>query len=123
MERYAFLQFESFVFSKQVWSLKQMPGQEAFADPTFCRSFCNVEKRAANKRDWLANYMLERGTWNTPIILLSNECGQHKSSNGEKLRQPLHLLEGHRRLSFLTGLRQIGRALQHHPVWLVSKPH
>ncbi len=37
------------------------------------------------------------------------------------LKSPFPLLEGHRRLSFLNGLRQRGKALPQHEVWLARK--
>lgn len=122
VEKYAFLDFQTFTFSRQIWSLEKMPGREAFDDSRFCDSFSNVAERAARGRDWLANYMLERGTWNTPIVLLGNKEGRHQFKNGRKLKQPFHLLEGHRRLSFLIGLRSKGKALPNHVVWLVETP-
>lgn len=121
VEKYAFLDFRSFTFSRQIWSLSKIPGREAFDDPRFCDSFSNVEERAAGRHDWLARLMLERGTWNSPIIMLSNEKGQHQFESGTKLKQPFHLLEGHRRLAFLTGLRNLGKALPKHVVWLAEK--
>ncbi|MBV9924476.1 MAG: hypothetical protein JOZ96_05490 [Acidobacteria bacterium] len=119
LETYAFLDFERLRFERQTWDLKAIPGHEAFADPHFCDSFSkNLEARG---RDWLAQYMLEHGTWPTPILLLENLDGALAYPHGEKLNQPYHLLEGHRRLSFLNALRQSGRALPQHDVWLVRK--
>lgn len=116
---YVHLGFETFSFSRETWSLDRVPGREAFREEEFCDNFSDVALRAENPHDWLAHYMLQHGTWNTPIVLLSNEHGQHRDQYGEPLRRPLHLLEGHRRLSFLVGLRRLGRALPQHEVWLV----
>lgn len=119
---YAFLKFETFFFSKELWLLNEIPGRSAFKDETFCDSFSNVEERAQSPDDWLANYMLKKGTWNTPIVLLHNKTGQFVFPGGEPLKKPFHLLEGHRRLSFLNGLRKIGKARTEHQVWVVTKP-
>jgi hypothetical protein len=119
---YAFLRFELFQFSKVVWPLEKIPGREAFADPRFCDDFQNVEERARNRYDWLAKYMIVNGTWNTPVILLETPQVEIVAPGGWVLRYPLHLLEGHRRLSFLTGLRAISKALPQHAVWLVNLP-
>jgi hypothetical protein len=83
----------------------------------FCDSFQDVEIRAReNAYDWLAHYMLREGTWNTPIVLFNNEANQQSS-----LRTPFHLLEGHRRLSFLQGLIRLKKTLPRHTVWIVSR--
>lgn len=121
LEKYAFLEFETLMFSKETWFLEEIPSREAFDDETFCDSFSNVEKRAEYKYDWLAKYMLETGTWNTPIVLLENKDGNFKFPYGEPLKIPYHLLEGHRRLSFLVGLKRIGIALPSHEVWIARK--
>ena len=119
--RYAHLAFPRFRFSRETWPLDRVPGREAFREGEFCDSFSNVEERATNPYDWLALFMLERGTWNTPIVVLSNERGEHRDEWDEApLRAPYQLLEGHRRLSFLVGLRRLRRALPHHEVFVVS---
>ena len=119
IEKYAFLEFERFLFTPVVLRLDQIPGREAFDDETFCDNFCNIEERAKDPHDWLAQYMLREGTWNTPIILLDNCSGQHRFPDGKPLKNPIHLLEGHRRLSFLNGLKRIGKVKSKHKVWIV----
>jgi hypothetical protein len=113
--RYAFLKYERFRFDRQTWKLDDVPGREAFNDETYCDSFIDIESRADNPHDWLAHYMLKYGTWSAPIILLQN-TGGHSLCRARRLKSPFHLLEGHRRLSFLNGLRQLGRARQ----WIVT---
>lgn len=117
---YAFLKFERFSFEKQRLPTEKIPGREAFADPGFCDSFQDVARRAQEPFDWLAKYMVENGTWNTPIILLRTPNPGILAPGNWELRYPLHLLEGHRRLSFLVGLRKLGKAAPEHDVWLVS---
>lgn len=119
IDDYAFLQFESFRFSKHRWPLTRIPGSEAFADPNFCDGFINLEERAAYPHDWLAQYMLEKGTWNTPVVFLDTSTKPIIAPGRSALRHPLHLLEGHRRLSFLIALRRLGKALPEHDVWVV----
>src|SRR5688572_26708944 len=76
---YAFLGFEAFVFAPETWPLQQLPGREAFADPHFYDSFSSTfADRAGAPEDWLARFMAQEGTWNTPIVLLSNDVGQHR---------------------------------------------
>ena len=121
IDYYAFLGFETFSFEKETWPLERIPGREAFDDESFCDGFVDIERRATNPHDWLAIYMLEKGTWNTPIVLLRNEAGRFAFPYGRPLKSPYHLLEGHRRLSFLNGLRSIGKASPSHEVWVVTK--
>jgi len=120
MEDYAFLGFEDFRFTRVLWDVAQLPGREAFRDESFCDSFQNVETRAAdNQHDWLAQHMLREGTWNTPIILLHNP-NPNPALQKREIKKPYHLLEGHRRLSFLQGLKRLGRALPEHLLWIVQ---
>jgi len=119
--KYAFLRFEALTLRKETWPLHAIPGREAFDNPKFCDDFSNIEDRARKSLpDWLAQYMLGKGTWNTPIVLLENLQGGIHFPDGTPLRSPYHLLEGHRRLSFLNGLRVLGRAAPDHDVWLAT---
>lgn len=122
MDDYAFLGFDRFHFELATWDLDRLPGREAFKDEHFCDSFQDVEDRAAaNWYDWLAHYMLREGTWNTPIILLDNAMVP-ALLHEPMLKSPYHLLEGHRRLSFLRGLKRLGKARDRHSVWIVQRP-
>jgi hypothetical protein len=120
--RYEQLGFENFIFKKELWHLEAIPNREAFWNPKFCDNFKDVERRATKSAfvDWLAQYMLENGTWNTPPIFLQNESGEIQIDGSKYIKSPYHLLEGHRRLSFLNGLREIGKAHKEHFVWIVE---
>jgi hypothetical protein len=119
IEDYGDLGFERFRFEHVTWHIDDIPGREAFRDEGFCDSFQDVEVRAAQKpHDWLAHFMLAEGTWNTPIILLHSAGRQTEAM--ESLKRPYHLLEGHRRLSFLQGLKRLGNARPTHAIWLVE---
>jgi hypothetical protein len=119
LDKYSFLKYEHFNFYLDIWQLENIPDRRAFDDELVCDYFMNIEARAKDN-NWLANYMLHRGTWNTPIIILDNPDGQYKYPNGRLLKSPYHLLEGHCRLSFLNGLRRIDKALPQHRVWVVK---
>lgn len=119
ISKYAFLGYERFRFKLETWPLSKIPDRRAFDDESFCDNFVDIECRAEEPADWLAQYMLRHGTWNTPIIVLDNPGRKHVFPDGRPLKSPYHLLEGHRRLSFLNGLRKIDRALAEHDVWLV----
>lgn len=122
LSRYAFLGYRRFHFRRESWGLERIPptpqAWEGFAD--------NLDERASGadgSDDWLARYMIKNGTWNTPIVLLSNRSGSHSSPHTfDRIRRPFHLLEGHRRLSFLNRLRDTGRTAQCHDVWIVNVP-
>jgi hypothetical protein len=116
---HAFLRFETFKFEKETWPIEMVPGRESFADPTFFDNFENVEERAKYSNDWLASFMLQNGTWNTPVVFLRTSSEDLIADRGWPLRFPYHLLEGHRRSSFLGGLKRLGKAIDTHDVWIV----
>ena len=119
--KYSFLGFETLSFLKEEWALMSIPNRSVFDEPEFCDNFINVSDRAQDPHDWLAKYMLQHGTWNTPVILLDNrECGV-TFPDGTSLRAPYHLLEGHRRLAFLNGLRIMNKARDTHKVWVATR--
>ncbi len=119
IDLYAPLRFERMRFRPENWPDERIPGREAFLDPTFCDNFSDFLDQAQNDNNWLAVYMATHGTWNTPIVLLESKV---RISIGEDLltRQPLHLLEGNKRLAFLEGLRDQGRQAAKHVVWIVN---
>ena len=114
--------FENFSFKKELWALAKIPGRESFWDPKFCDNFRDIEYRIYKcpHKDWIAEYMYKNGTWNTPIVLLENIDGSIKFGDGERMKAPYHLLEGHKRLSYLNGLRDLSKALAEHEVWIVN---
>ncbi|MCK5771674.1 hypothetical protein [Algiphilus sp.] len=118
---YAFLGFENFRFRHERWCLGDVPDRVAFRDPSFCDNFEDVERRSQTLQgDWLAHFMIGAGTWNTSPVFLDNRSQRILFPSGEPLKTPYHLLEGHRRLSFLNGLRKNGKANTHHDVWVVD---
>jgi hypothetical protein len=119
---YDFLDFPTLTFDRQTWPLDRIPGREAFGDPGLFDFYLDVEAYQRKGKNWLADYMCEHGTWNTPIVLLDNSLAKIAYPVETPLRSPYHLLEGHRRLSFLNGLRAIGKAGETHAVWLATKP-
>jgi hypothetical protein len=121
IETYEFLGFDTFQFELQNWDLADIPVADAFADPKYFDSLTSSFEHWVTKGEWLARYMSQNGTWNTPICLLENLNGELAYPWGDKLNQPYHLLEGHRRLSFLNALRSSGNALAKHEIWLIRK--
>lgn len=120
IDRYAFLGFENLRFRRETWETRRIPRSEAFFDPKLFEDFQDVDRRARDPFDWLANYMMENGTWPTPVVLLENLKGAIYFPCGEQLRSPYHLIEGHRRLSFLGGLHALRKALPAHDVWVAT---
>ncbi len=114
---YSSLGFELFRFRKVDWPTEKIPGREVYLDD-FCDPNDDIQVRA-NRGEWVSRYMLDHGTWNTPIILLANRRKTHLP-NGEELRTPYHLLEGHSRLCSFQSLRASNRAAPSHSVWLVT---
>lgn len=119
-DRYVSLGFENLRFHLETWEVEKLPGREAFFDPTFFDNFTDVERRSQNPQDWLARYMMQNGTWPTPIVMLQNSAAPISLACGERLKRPYHLLEGHRRMSFLGGLRDAGKAKRSHSVWIAT---
>lgn len=119
IEKYTFLEFRNLVFEKRTWNINEMPGKEVYHDPMFFENFKNIKIRAElDPNDWLAHYMIENGTWNTSIVLLKNFQDKIHFPHGESLRSPYHLLEGHRRLAFLNGLKELNSASEYHDIWI-----
>lgn len=71
-----------------------------------------------------AEYMLENGTFPSPIIVAHNAGHHlhHKSFKNEFMMEPYHIIEGNRRLAFVRAMIQSGyEKLQGtHKVWLVT---
>lgn len=120
IEKYQFLNFERFRFTRESWPSERVPGCEAMDGSDGRPLFTGLFERARDPWDWLARYMVEHGTWNTPIVLLDNRRADREfPDDGRALKAPFHLLEGHRRLSLFQELRDQGRAAAAHDVWLV----
>ena len=114
-QKYTFLGFENLSFRCEVWPLNSIPGQKAFYHPGACYRGVWV------RQDWPARYMVKHGTWNTPVILLENPDASIQFPNGKPMKSPFHLLEGHKRLSYLTELREIdNKAAPEHRVWIAT---
>ncbi len=118
LSKYRFLGFGQFRFARETWPVEQIPGVEALDGDA--EEWAHVLERAATVDDWVARHLRERGTWNTPIVLLDNRAGLHAFPRGALLKKPWHLLEGHHRLAYLTGLRATGCLQARHEVFVVS---
>jgi hypothetical protein len=103
-----------------IWHSRS-PGKQLFWTAVTSSADPRHERAAYSRHDWLAHYMLQEGTWNTPIILLdSTTVAAAAAAHGARLKAPFHLLEGHRRLAFLQGLIRLGKARPEHVVWLAQ---
>ena len=74
---------------------------------------------------YLANYMRNNGTFPEPIIIAENANGiRHpKGLDGEFMKTPYQLIEGHRRLGFLRAMVRLNMATlkDNHEVWVISE--
>jgi hypothetical protein len=113
---YTFLPLEQLRFARQQWTLDQL------AAVTFgsCWSW-NPNDLARLDRERttpLAAMMIDAGTWPEPIIILDNP---------ERLAEEMgprmgrwHLIEGHKRLTYLRCLAATGGANALHDVWIAT---
>lgn len=121
---YLYLDLHCLNFERQAWALRDIPGSEVYENPYFCDDMKGkVGDLDRNPRkysgDWLLHFMCKSGTWPTPIVLLRTE-GLATQIGRRPLNHPFHLLEGLRRLAFLNGLREIGRAQAQHDVFVAT---
>lgn len=73
--------------------------------------------------DWLANYMQNDGGWPVPIVVLDNrQPSVEVVEFGHEEFGPIHLLEGHRRLSFFRQLSGAKKPGMECDVWFASFP-
>ncbi|WP_414430932.1 hypothetical protein ACMG4M_05955 [Alcanivorax sp. IL3] len=74
------------------------------------------------KRGYLADYMLENGTFPQPIIVAidAGDLEHPRSHPGEYMEEPYQLIEGHRRLGLLRTMINNGlETTNFHEVWLM----
>jgi hypothetical protein len=113
-------------FRKRIWLRDEIPREEVFGTNwPFKAEMQNIDNYFANPGTyWIADYMLEHGTWNTGIIFLENQNPEQQLrtgyGQGEVLKQPYHLLEGHNRLTILNRLIELGKAADEHEVWIAQ---
>jgi hypothetical protein len=122
IKKHLFLEFDSLHFEQQLWSLDDLPGREAFESEHDHRHLVSVFDQMFKADNFVARYMSDHGTWNTPILLMKNLSGKLRWPSGETFNHPYHLLEGHKRLAFLSVLRRSGKALKEHQVWIIDRP-
>ncbi|MDB5243145.1 MAG: hypothetical protein JWP57_3770 [Spirosoma sp.] len=111
-------------FTKHIWRKEDIPGEEIVGSNwRFKDEMRSIDHYFVNSgKYWIADYMLEHGTWNTGIIILENRNPERqlKTGYGEVLKQPYHLLEGHNRLTILNRLIELGKAADEHEVWIAQ---
>jgi hypothetical protein len=113
------LGFESLRFTLQTWKLDDIPGVEAMRDGSFFGNFDYLLK-SKTARDPVSSMMNNEGKWPCPVIFFQNTTNEVDYC-GEPLKRPWHLLEGHRRLSYLITARERSIAALEHKVWVVTK--
>lgn len=118
----AYLDLERLRFELEEWPAERLPGLGC-ADPSWKAVGHDTHggswlRGVAEKgeKNWLASTMSEAGTWPTPPIVFADGgllAGAPNAVGGQG-----YLLEGHRRLSFLMNLADLGRASSKHSVWV-----
>ncbi len=99
-------------FELQSWPIEQL----------YCVSFgdswgtINEDFSPEYCKDPLFRIMLDKGTWPHPIIVLNNHNGIKNSC--EKPLSRLHLIEGHRRLTYLRHIKSTAKPI--HDVWVMT---
>ena len=121
IETHYFLGFEKLQFDLQVWKLDELPGCEAVISANICEHLVSEFESRLKQESWVHVYMSQNGTWNTPILLMENSANNLMSPGGDRFKSPLHLLEGHTRLSCLIALKRLGKANDTHKVWIVRR--
>jgi hypothetical protein len=115
---YAFLPLPQLRFARQTWSLQQL------AEVTFGShwSWSSADTaRLDRDRDRgmpLATLMHDAGTWPEPIVLLHNPDGL-KDDTGIPMGR-FHIVEGHKRLTYLRCLAARGAPRDRHDVWVAT---
>jgi len=120
LTRYAFLDFRTLSFTRETWPVEKIPGWEAYYDDHGFREDIEQVQARADAGDWVPQYVIAHGTWNTPIILLHNPFGNVETPYAMALRSPYHLIEGHCRLSALIAVREAGLAQPEHELWIAE---
>lgn len=114
---YAFLPLDRLRFEHQVWSLVQL---DAVSFGSNWRNKDDLTRLdgAQLRNDKLALMMINAGTWPHSVLVLDNHDGL-KERSGEPMGR-WHLIEGHRRLTYLRCLAHKGTAKAEHGVWVVT---
>jgi hypothetical protein len=76
------------------------------------------------RETWLAAFMLRHGTTPEPILVLDadTKVRHHKAFEGEVILKPFHIIEGHKRLSYLRGMIRHNHPLlkKQHVIWYAT---
>ena len=117
-EQYGWLDYHSFRFEEETWPIERVALVRSGVEDTV--NSWALDFHESDRRDPLALYMTEHGTWPVQPIVLDN-TSELRDPDGLPLAR-LHLLEGHLRLAYLRGLalRNPESVADRHRVWLVT---
>ena len=118
MYRYAWLNFERFIFREETWSSERIVRDVQTWNEDAVRALEPVILSPGNPSR-LERYMLEHRTWPVPIIAITNPR-QIRRKHARCFREPFQLLEGHHRLAYLRALFRQGMAMAEHRIWLAT---
>jgi hypothetical protein len=100
VSRYGFLGFDTMSFEARSLSPKDVYDRINTFNLTMLEGQGgHIYGWKSTLRTYLMNYMLDHGTWPTPIIVLGNPT-EVRSPFRDPLGAPLHLIEGHLRLGY-----------------------
>lgn len=120
-EHHGWLDYRAFRFEQVLRSTAFILKRVRSSNEPAIRSWASaIGSDPMHRNNGIGSFMLAKGTWSTPPIVLDNRDGL-TSPNGERLAR-FHLLEGHHRLAYLRGLAVESQSpiLQSHPIWLLS---
>lgn len=105
-------------FQLQTWPTERIVSDVHAVDEGILETRRHVLYSDRYDRSRLETFMIEKGTWPVPILVLDPDTVPTKRA--QWLRRPFHLLEGHRRAGYLRGLFDAGTANENHQLWFVS---
>lgn len=116
-----FIRYERLRFETHTWSTEHIVEGTTASDTSYKDSSPESDgrlevQRQAQYGDWLSTRMLEEGTWPVAPIFLADGGMAPRVTNAAS-GMP-HLLEGHRRYSYLHQLRKLNTAQELHTVWV-----
>lgn len=115
--QYRWLDFKRLRFEKQRWPTAQIIGSvRAYEEEIVENSRRVMFMHPDHSR--LETHMIRWGTWPRPVIVLDKQGVP--PPRGPGLKEPFHLLEGHRRAGYLRALSERNIARPSHQIWLVT---
>jgi hypothetical protein len=118
IEKYAFLGFKRFMFTREKFLLECLPGDEALRPGS--KSLKTLAEESAWKKRGLTQWMKTHGTWPVPPIILNTVESALPPFPPIEFKTPYHLLEGYHRLALAHHfVHEAGIFVKPLPFWVV----